>query len=123
MDQELPGWQYPAVIDTQSGVVRYDNYEGHWGDQQHLDRFLQLYAVEKAKLEARKKEHSGALGMESPLGLARIAGQGRIALGQRCRECRRCGTMGALSKALRCSLEANSSDGDKEDVNAGVAQW
>ena len=32
--------------------------ENHWGEQQHLDRFLQLYAVEKAKLEARKKGYA-----------------------------------------------------------------
>jgi hypothetical protein len=51
----LPGWQFPAVIDSGSGVVQYDNYEGAWGEQAHLDRFLQAYAVEKAKLEARKK--------------------------------------------------------------------
>ena len=29
-----------------------------WGDQNQLDRFLQGYAVEKAKLEARKKGHT-----------------------------------------------------------------
>jgi hypothetical protein len=52
---QLPGWQFPAVIDLGSGVVQYDNYEGNWGEQAHLDRFLQTYAVEKAKLEARKK--------------------------------------------------------------------
>lgn len=52
---ELPGWQYPVVIDTQTGTVRYDNYGGHWGDQAHLNKFLQLYAVEKTRLEARKK--------------------------------------------------------------------
>ncbi len=51
----LPGWTYPAVIDAQSGSVQFDNFEGAWGEQQHLDRFLQAYAVEKAKLEARKK--------------------------------------------------------------------
>jgi hypothetical protein len=55
---QLPGWQYPAVIDTQTGEVKFDNFAGHWGDQQHLDRFLQLYAVEKAKLEARKKGYA-----------------------------------------------------------------
>ena len=55
---KLPGWEYPAVIDTQTGQVKYDNFEGHWGDQQHLDRFLQMYAVEKAKLEARKKGYT-----------------------------------------------------------------
>ncbi|HEV3146956.1 MAG TPA: hypothetical protein VGZ47_23915 [Gemmataceae bacterium] len=52
---QLPDWKYPAVIETLAGVVRYDNYEGSCGDQQHLDRFLQAYTVEKAKAEARKK--------------------------------------------------------------------
>lgn len=52
---QLPGWQYPAVIDTSSGHVKYDNYEGRWGDKAYLDRFLQIYAVEKARLEAHKQ--------------------------------------------------------------------
>jgi hypothetical protein len=52
---QLPGWKYPAVIDTQTGEVRYDDYNGQWGDQQHFSKFLQFYAVEKAKLEARKR--------------------------------------------------------------------
>ena len=52
---ELPGWKYPAVIDTTTGAVAFDTYEGRWGNQKELDRFLQMYAVEKAKLEARKK--------------------------------------------------------------------
>jgi hypothetical protein len=55
---KLPGWQYPAVIDTLTGTVKYDNFEGHWGEQQHLDKFLQMYAVEKAKIEARKKGYT-----------------------------------------------------------------
>jgi hypothetical protein len=55
---QLPDWNYPAVIDTQSGEIRYDNYNGAWGEQQHLDRFLQMYAVEKAKLEAQKKGYT-----------------------------------------------------------------
>ena len=54
---QLPGWQYPAVVDTASGEVRYDNFEGRWGEQAHLDRFLQAYAVEAVRLEARKKGH------------------------------------------------------------------
>ena len=53
----LPEWEYPVVIDTLSGHARYDNYEGHWGEQRDLDRFLQMYAVERAKLEARKRLH------------------------------------------------------------------
>jgi len=55
---KLPGWRYPAVFETQSGQASFDNYEGRWGEQSHLDRFLQSYAVEKAKLEARKKGHT-----------------------------------------------------------------
>ena len=38
--------------------MKYDNFEGAWGDQACLDRFLQMYAVERAKLEARKKGYS-----------------------------------------------------------------
>ncbi|MDR3638633.1 MAG: hypothetical protein P4L84_32810 [Isosphaeraceae bacterium] len=54
----LPDWMYPVVVDTSSGQVRYDNYNGVWGDQVQLDRFLQAYAVEKARIEARKRGHS-----------------------------------------------------------------
>ena len=53
----LPDWLYPVVIDTTSGAVRYDNYGGAWGDEQHLHRFLQAYAVERVRGEARKKNH------------------------------------------------------------------
>ena len=54
----LPGWRYPVVCDLASGQVNFDNFEGHWGDQRELERFLQAYAVEKAKLEARKRGYS-----------------------------------------------------------------
>ena len=54
----LPDWLYPAVVETSSGQVRYDNYEGAWGDTKHLDAFLQSYAVCKATIEARKRGHS-----------------------------------------------------------------
>lgn len=26
----FPGWQYPAVIDTLTGTINYDNYNGAW---------------------------------------------------------------------------------------------
>jgi len=52
---QLPGWRYPVVIEPLTGTVRFDNYGGQWGAQSQLDRFLQAYAVEKAKLEARKQ--------------------------------------------------------------------
>lgn len=52
---QLPDWQFPVVIDVLTGAVRYDNYGGAWGNQAKLDRFLQMYATEKVRLEARKK--------------------------------------------------------------------
>jgi hypothetical protein len=55
---QLPAWQFPLVCDTPLGKLHYDNFQGHWGEQKELDRFLQAYAVEKAKLEARQKGHS-----------------------------------------------------------------
>ncbi len=55
---QLPGWTYPVVANLQTGALQYDNYNGHWGEQKHLNSFLQAYAVEKAKIEARKKGHS-----------------------------------------------------------------
>ena len=54
---QLPAWSYPVVCDTSSGKVSYDNYNGHWGEQARLNEFLQAYAVEKTKIEARKKGH------------------------------------------------------------------
>jgi hypothetical protein len=55
---QLPGWLYPAVIDTRVGQVQFDNYGGAWGDGHHLHRFLQAYAVERARIEARKKSYT-----------------------------------------------------------------
>ena len=55
---KLPEWEYPIVIDPLSGTIKYDNYGGAWGDKQQLDRFIQVYSVEKVKLESRKKGFS-----------------------------------------------------------------
>jgi hypothetical protein len=55
---QLPDWKYLVVCDVPSGQLKFDNYNGRWGEQQHLDSFLQSYAVEKAKIEARRKGHS-----------------------------------------------------------------
>jgi hypothetical protein len=54
----LPGWLYPAVVETATGRVRYDNFEGAWGDPAELGRLLQAYAVEKARIEAHRKGYS-----------------------------------------------------------------
>ncbi|MBI3860740.1 MAG: DUF1257 domain-containing protein [Planctomycetia bacterium] len=55
---QLPDWHYPVVCDTTTGQIHYDNFNGHWGAQPELDKFLQAYAVEKARIEARKHGHT-----------------------------------------------------------------
>jgi hypothetical protein len=55
---KLPGWVYPAVVHVESGTVEFDNYQGAWGSQEQLDKFLQAYAIEKTRIEARRKGHS-----------------------------------------------------------------
>ena len=52
---QLHDWRYPIVCDVVTGKVDFDNYGGCGGEQQHLDSFLQAYAVEKAKIEARRR--------------------------------------------------------------------
>ncbi|MCE2728158.1 MAG: DUF1257 domain-containing protein [Planctomycetaceae bacterium] len=54
---QLPAWNYAVICNLQTGQLQYDNYQGHWGEQKHLHSFLQAYAVEKARIEARKKGH------------------------------------------------------------------
>jgi len=54
---QLPGWRYPIVADVAAGELKFDNYGGAWGAQSELDRLLQAYAVEKARIEARKAGH------------------------------------------------------------------
>jgi hypothetical protein len=51
----LPEWRYPVVLDLAQGEVKFDNFEGAWGEIKHLNAFFQAYQVEKAKLEARRK--------------------------------------------------------------------
>lgn len=54
---QLQDWVYPVVADLASGQLKFDNFAGRWGEQRQLDQFLQMYAVEKAKLEARRRGH------------------------------------------------------------------
>ena len=54
----LPDWYFPIVANLATGQVKYDNYRGSWGDQKELDKLLQAYAVEKCRIEARRKGHS-----------------------------------------------------------------
>lgn len=54
----LPDWKYPVVCQTDTGKIAFDNFGGRWGKQSELDRLLQGYAVEKCRLEARRKGHA-----------------------------------------------------------------
>ena len=51
-------WTYPVVCDVATGELNFDNYSGGWGEQKELDKFLQAYAVEKARLESHKRGHT-----------------------------------------------------------------
>lgn len=55
---QLPGWQYPLAIDTATGDVQHDNFGGSWGDEGRLHEFLQCYAIEKVRIEARRKGYA-----------------------------------------------------------------
>ena len=85
----LPGWLYPAVVDTATGRVRYDNYNGRWGRQEHLDRFLQA-------LRRREGPHRGPQARP----LRRRAGPGRR-LGQADHPGRRC----VVSKVIEITVD------------------
>lgn len=54
----LPNWSFPVVCNLETGAVDFDNYNGSWGKQEELDKFLQAYAVEKAILEAQRMGYS-----------------------------------------------------------------
>ena len=51
---KLPGWTFPVVANIATGELKYDNYQGAWGNAAELDKLLQAYAVERAKAEARR---------------------------------------------------------------------
>ncbi len=54
----LRDWRYPLVGNTSTGALCYDNFGGAWGDQRELELLLQMYATEKAKIEARRQGHT-----------------------------------------------------------------
>ena len=49
------GWKFPIAINTLTGDLQHDHFGGNWGDEAQLHRFLQAYAVEKCRIEARVK--------------------------------------------------------------------
>lgn len=82
----LPDWRYPVVVNTDTGKLSYDNFNGSWGKQSHLDDFLQRYGIEAASAAAeargfsyeeatldngdiRLRIHAGATGDAVPAGI------------------------------------------------------
>lgn len=55
---QLPDWQYPVVADLATGQLRYDNFNGRWGADEHLQKLMQMYAVCKTTIEARRRGHT-----------------------------------------------------------------
>ena len=53
----LDGWRFPIVIEP-SGNLLSDCFGGFWGNPENLGEFQPMYAVEKAKLEARKQGYT-----------------------------------------------------------------
>ena len=49
---KLPGWQYPVVVDPQTGHYSFDNFNGRWGDQDKIDQLVQEYSMDKLTAEA-----------------------------------------------------------------------
>ena len=54
---QLDGWRFPICVEP-DGNLLFDNFGGFWGVPEKLDQFQQAYAVEKAKLEARKQGYT-----------------------------------------------------------------
>jgi hypothetical protein len=55
---QLPGWKSPIAINTSTGEIQHDHFNGAWGDPRQLDKFLQAYAVELVRVESRKKGYT-----------------------------------------------------------------
>ncbi len=54
---QLPGWNYPVVIDAK-GEAQYDNYNGGWGAQEKLDELCQIYSAEVLTQQANEERYT-----------------------------------------------------------------
>lgn len=46
------GWRHQVAVPV-NGNLRYDNYEGHWGKEEELDKILQAYSVAELRHQAQ----------------------------------------------------------------------
>jgi hypothetical protein len=40
---QLPGWNYEVMIDA-DGMAHYDNFGGHWGNEEEFNKLQQRYS-------------------------------------------------------------------------------
>ena len=55
---QLDGWSYPLVVNTETGELSYDNYNGCWGKQEHLDKLMHGYSQAVMEQEAYLAGHA-----------------------------------------------------------------
>jgi len=46
---QLPEWRYPVVAQLDAGELRFDNYNGHWGKPEHLDKCVNRFFLSTAR--------------------------------------------------------------------------
>lgn len=69
----LPGWMFPLVL-TSTGELKYDDYNGHWGNVRDLDTLKGRYAIEAARAAADSQgwtsydQEDGSLEVHHPSG-------------------------------------------------------
>lgn len=51
---KLKGWNYPVCI-TEEGNLEFDNFNGSWGDELLLDKFVQAYQKTAILKKARQQ--------------------------------------------------------------------
>lgn len=54
---KLDGWRYPVIINTETGDFWYDNYNGQWGHQAELDKFIQDYTLQTMLMAAEANNY------------------------------------------------------------------
>ena len=52
MTIKLPDWVYPVVVNSKTGEVSLDNYNGAWGNMDEFHKLSQEYSLQIAENEA-----------------------------------------------------------------------
>ncbi len=49
---QLSGYKYPVIVNTETGIAACDTFNGSWGRQEEMDKFVQEYAAESNRRQA-----------------------------------------------------------------------